>query len=46
MPVDVELPNRENITTIVDGIIGTEVLDRFEWWFDGDGTTTYFRAHS
>lgn len=44
MPVDVELPNRENMTTNVDGIVGTEELDRFEWWFDADGTSTYFRS--
>jgi hypothetical protein len=41
-PVFVEVPNADNMDFPIDGIIGTEELALFEWWFDADGTTTWF----
>lgn len=42
----VEIPNAANMDFPIDGIIGTEELDLFEWWFDADGPTTWFRPAS
>jgi hypothetical protein len=27
----------------LDGIIGTRILNRFEWWFDYDGGRLWFQ---
>jgi Aspartyl protease len=44
--VAVEIPNAENMDFPMDGIIGTDELQFFEWWFDADGTTTWFAPKS
>jgi hypothetical protein len=38
-----ENPDAENLTIPLDGIVGTDVLANFEWWFDADGAITWFR---
>jgi hypothetical protein len=40
-----EIPNSENMDFPLDGILGTDELNPFEWWFDADGTTTWFRPY-
>jgi hypothetical protein len=43
LPANAELARADNLAIPLDGIIGSDVLDHFEWWFDADGPVTWFR---
>lgn len=41
--VQIERPNVQNLDFPLDGILGNDVLARFEWWFDYDNARLWFR---
>jgi predicted aspartyl protease len=44
LPASVELTGQgDTVEFPLDGIIGTDVLGGFEWWFDYSGDTAWFR---
>ncbi len=43
VPTMLEQPDGANLDIPLDGIIGTEQMQMFEWWFDADGSTTWYR---
>jgi hypothetical protein len=43
VPTQTEVPSAANLSIPLDGIIGTQQLSLFEWWFDADGPVTWYR---
>ena len=39
--IDIESPDAQNLDIPLDGILGTDLLREFEWWFDYDGNRVW-----